>query len=141
MAENKTKATKDSVAAHLAGIASEPMREDARELVALFTKTMKCEPAMWGPSIIGFGSYHYRYDSGREGDSCLVGFAVRASGLAIYASADFDGRDALIAKLGKFKGSKGCINVKRLADIDQAVLAKIAKGAAAELKRRYPAKS
>jgi hypothetical protein len=140
MAENKTKPTKASVASYVAKIASEERRAECQALISLMSKTMKCEPAMWGPSIVGFGSYHYKYESGREGDSCLVGFAFRKTEFAIYASAEFEGRAALLAKLGKFKGSKGCLYVKHLADVDQAVLAKLLKGSAVELRRRYPLK-
>lgn len=140
MAENKTKPTKVSVASYVAAVANDDRRKDCNALIALMKKVMKCDPVMWGPSIVGFGSYHYKYDSGREGDSCVVGFSARKTEFAIYASAEFEGRPALLAKLGKFKGSKGCIYVKRVSDIDLEVLAKLVKGSAAELKRRYPSK-
>jgi hypothetical protein len=140
VAENKTKPTKLSVAAYVAAIDDEDRRKDCKALIALMQKVTRFEPVMWGAGIVGFGSYHYCYDSGREGDSCLVGFAARKTEFAIYASAEFEGRDALLAKLGKFKGSKGCMYIKRLADVDLEVLAKLLKGSAAELRRRYPVK-
>lgn len=140
MAESKTKPTKASVASYVAAVAGDDRRKDCKALIALMKKIMKCDPVMWGPSIVGFGSYHYKYESGREGDSCLVGFSARKTEFAIYASADFEGRAELLAKLGKFKGSKGCIYVKRVSDIDQDVLARLLKACAAELKRRYPSK-
>ena len=92
---------------------------------------------MWGPSIIGFGSYHYKYDSGREGDSCLTGFSSRAGDIVLYLVAEFPGRDGLLAQLGKHKAKGGCLYVKRLGDVDQKVLAAIVVAAVAERKRNH----
>lgn len=94
---------------------------------------------MWGPSIIGFGTYHYRYESGREGDAALAGFAIRKSDLTVYITAGFDGQEALLATLGKHKAAKACLYIKRLSDIDLKILEKLVARSVAEMKRRYPA--
>jgi hypothetical protein len=93
---------------------------------------------MWGPSIVGFGSYHYRYESGREGDSCLAGFSSRKGDISLYLAGGFPGRDALLAKLGKHKMGKGCLYVRRLSDVDLKVLEQLVIESIAEMKRRYP---
>ena len=93
---------------------------------------------MWGPSIVGFGSYHYKYASGHEGDSALGGFAVRGRGLVVYIAADFEGRDLLLARLGKHRTGKVCVYIRRLADVDLRVLETLVARSVAETKRRYP---
>jgi len=93
---------------------------------------------MWGPSIVGFGSYHYKYPSGHEGDSALAGFAARGSELVVYIAADFEGRDVLLAKLGKHKTGKVCVYIRRLANVDLKVLETLVARSVAETKRRYP---
>jgi hypothetical protein len=93
---------------------------------------------MWGPSIVGFGSYHYKYASGHEGDSALAGFAARGSELVVYIAADFEGRDVLLAKLGKHKTGKVCVYIRRLANVDLKVLETLVARSVAETKRRYP---
>ncbi len=93
---------------------------------------------MWGPSIVGFGSYHYQYASGHEGDSALAGFAARGSELVVYIEADFEGRDLLLAKLGKHKTGKVCVYIKRLANVDLKVLEMLVARSVTETKRRYP---
>jgi len=95
----KTKPTRVSAKSHVAAIANEEQRNDAQTLVALMRRVTKQEPRMWGPSIVGFGSYHYKYASGHEGDSALAAFAVRGRELVVYIAADFEGRDVLLAKL------------------------------------------
>jgi len=138
MTDAKTKATAASVTAHLDGVAKGDQRKDAEALVALMTKVTKEEPKMWGPSIVGFGSYHYRYESGREGDSALAGFAVRKSEFAVYIVSGFEGQEALLKKLGKHRAAKACLYIKRLADVDLKVLEKLVSISVAETKRRYP---
>ena len=101
MSVPKTKPTEVSTESHIAAIANEEQRNDAQTLVALMRRVTKQEPRMWGPSIVGFGSYHYKYASGHEGDSALAAFAVRGSELVVYIAAGFEGRDVLLAKLGK----------------------------------------
>ena len=95
------------------------------------------EPKMWGPSIVGFGSYHYVYESGREGDAPIVGFAPRGREMTLYVLADFARRDALLAKLGKHRTGKSCLYIRRLADVDLAVLEKLVAASVADRKKRY----
>lgn len=138
MAEAKTKPTAASVDKHLAAVATDAQRADAHSLIALMRRVTREEPKMWGPSIIGFGSYHYRYDSGREGDSPLTGFAARGNGFVIYVTTGFAGHESLLAKLGKHKTSTACLYIKRLADIDLKVLEALVTRSVAQMKRRYP---
>ena len=122
MAENKTKATEVSVDDFLAKVEPEQRREDGRAVRAMMER-ITGEPAkMWGPSIIGFGTLHYRYESGREGDICRIGFSPRKPQLVFYLAASLPGRDAMLAQLGKHSTGKGCLYIKRLADVNQAVL-------------------
>ncbi len=137
MAENKTQATEASVDAHLATIDDEGRRNDCAALVKLMSKVTRAQPKMWGPSIVGFGSYHYRYDSGREGDSCATGFASRKGDISIYLVAEFPGQDELLAQLGRHKMGKACLYVRKLADVDMKVLEKLVAGSVAEVRRRY----
>ena len=138
MAENKTKATDASVDEHIALIENEEQRKDCLALVKLMSKITKAKPKMWGPSIVGFGSYHYKYASGHEGDSALAGFAVRGSELVVYIAAGFEGRDVLLAKLGKHKTGKVCVYIRRLANVDLKVLETLVARSIVETKRRYP---
>jgi hypothetical protein len=137
VSELKTKPTKVSARSHIAAIAKEDQRNDAQTLLALMRRVTKQEPRMWGPSIIGFGSYHYKYASGHEGDSALAGFAVRGSELVVYV-AGFEGRDVLLAKLGKHRTGKVCVYIRRLADVDLKVLETMVARSVADMKRRYP---
>jgi len=129
MAENKTKPTKVSVSAYIAAGADEGRRADAKALVALMQKVSGEKAAMWGPSIIGFGTHHYVHDSGREGDMPIVAFSPRKPATVLYALSGAPGADALLAKLGTFKMGKGCIYIKSLADIDLKVLEKLVTAA------------
>jgi hypothetical protein len=134
---NKTKPTKVSVAAFLAKVANEQQRKDSKELVKLF-KELTGKPAkMWGPTIVGFGSYHYVYESGREGDAPLIGFSTRKPELVLYIPRYPDDED-LRAKLGKHKASAGCLYVKKLDDIDRGMLKRLAMKGIEELRKRYP---
>src|SRR5262245_8006822 len=125
MTENKTKATVASVTSYLAGIEDAARRKDCQTLTKLITKATNQKPKMWGSSIVGFGSYHYKYASGREGDYCVVGFASRKGDITIYATAGLVGRDDLLAKLGKHKVGKGCLYIRTLGDVDLNVLQQI----------------
>ena len=138
MAEPKTKPTAQSVDAHLDAIVDDARRNDCRELAARMQRATKCEPVMWGTSIVGFGRYHYKYASGHEGDTCLVGFASRKGDISVYLMCGLDGADDLLSKLGKHKRGKGCLYLKRLADVDPAVLEQLIAHSVAETKRRYP---
>jgi hypothetical protein len=122
MADNKTKPTTLSVPAFLDAITDETKRADARTLVKLMQSATGEKPKMWGPSIIGFGSYHYTYESGREGDSPLACFSPRKAATVVYGMTGFSESDALLAKLGKYTAGGGCLYIKKLADVDQSVL-------------------
>jgi hypothetical protein len=136
MAENKTKATKASVSGFIAAIADDARRADAKTLVKLMQDASGEKPAMWGPSIIGFGTHHYVYDSGREGDTPVIGFSPRKAATVLYGATGFTGADALLARLGKHTRGKGCLYIKRLSDIDGAVLkTMIVKSVAATRKK------
>lgn len=139
MSAPKTRPTKVSVEKHVAAITNEEQRKDAQALVALMRRVTGQEPRMWGPTIVGFGSYHYRYPSGHEGDSPLAAFAMRGRELVVYIEADFEGRDALLARLGKHRTGKVCVYIRRLADIDLKILERLVTRSVAETKRRYPA--
>ena len=134
----KTKSTKVSVESHIAAIKNEDQRNDAQTLVALMRRVTRQEPRMWGPSIVGFGSYHYQYASGHEGDSPLAAFAARGRELVVYIEADFEGRDILLARLGEHKTGKVCVYIRRLASVDLKVLEGLVTRSMAETKRRYP---
>jgi hypothetical protein len=137
MAENKTKVTEASVQAYVAAIEEATRREDCEALVKLMTKAAGHPAKMWGPSIVGFGSYHYRYESGREGDSCLVGFSARKGEFSIYGLHSAVNADELLARLGKHRAGKGCVYIKTLADVDSKVLGQLVASAAAEKKRQH----
>jgi hypothetical protein len=134
----KTKPTDVSAESHIAAIANEEQRNDARTLVALMRRVTRREPKMWGPSIVGFGSYHYKYATGHEGDSAITGFAVRGSELVVYIAPDFEGRDVLLAKLGKHRTGKVCVYMRRLANVDLKVLETLVVRSVADTKSRYP---
>ena len=138
MSEPKTKPTEVSAESHIAAITNEEQRSDAQTLVALMRRVTKQEPSMWGPSIVGFGSYHYKYATGDEGDSALAAFAMRGRELVVYIAESFEGRDALLAKLGKHKTGKVCVYIRRLANVDLKVLETLVARSEAETKRRYP---
>jgi hypothetical protein len=125
MATNKTVETKASVKAFVAKIADSDRRKDFGTILDLITSKLKLEPRMWGPAIVGYGSYHYVYESGREGDAPLLGLASRAGRITFYVGAEFKDREVLLQKLGKFSSGKGCIHIKRLSDIDPAVLLRL----------------
>jgi uncharacterized protein DUF1801 len=137
MAENKTRATKASVKSYLAAIKDETRRKDCVTLAAVMTKATKHPPTMWGTSIVGFGSYHYKYESGREGDACLAGFSSRKSDITIYLLADFPKQKQLLARLGKHKMSGSCLHLGTLRDVDLKVLTQLVAAAVAERKERH----
>jgi len=122
MAENKTKPTELSVAAFIDTLTDQTRRADAKALVKLMQGAAGEKPKMWGPSIIGFGSYHYTYESGREGDMPLIGFSPRKAATVLYGLRGASDSESLLAHLGKFKTEKGCLYIKKLADVDQKVL-------------------
>ena len=134
MSANKTVETKASVPRYFAQIKDEARRKDCIALADLMTEATKESPKMWGSSIVGFGSYHYRYESGGEGDTCLVGFSSRKADLTIYGLGMMDVSSDLLAQLGKYKTGKGCLYLKKLGDINPAVLRKLITDAVARKK-------
>jgi hypothetical protein len=134
MSEAKTRPTDVAVDAFLAGL-PEPQQADSRALIALMREVTGEEPRMWGPSIVGFGSYHYRYATGREGDAPLTSFSPRKQNLTVYLSYGFEEQEELLARLGKHKLGKACLYVKRLADVDQAALRELVQQSVDELRR------
>jgi Domain of unknown function (DU1801) len=137
MPENKTKPTAASVQAYLAAIPDPVRRADCQALIKLMQKLSREPPKMWGPSIVGFGSYHYKYESGREGDSCATGFSSRKPDISVYLAASFQGQEDLLARLGKHRMGKACLSIRRLSDVDSKVLEQLVAGSLAEVRRRY----
>ena len=140
MAEIKTKATTVSVKKFIESVEDEQKREDSFVLVDMMKKITKEEPKMWGPSIIGFGKYEYRYESGHGGEMCVVGFSPRKAAITIYILMGFDKTPELLKKLGKHKVSKACLYIKRLSDIDLKILEELVKMSVKEIKsyKVYP---
>ena len=128
-AELKTKENEASVEEFLNTVPDEQKRKDSFELVKLFEKATKEKAKMWGTAIVGFGSYHYKYDSGHEGDMCLVGFSPRKANLTLYVMLGGLEGNTLLEKLGKHKTGKGCLYINKLADVDLKVLSELIKKA------------
>ena len=137
MAENKTKPTDASVEDYIASRANAQQRTDCRELMVLFKKVTRHSPRMWGPSIVGYGSYRYTYESGRTGEAPLAGFAIRDRELVIYLVPEGEGQRSLLSKLGKHRMTKSCLYFKQLADLDRSALEKLVVGSIADVRRRY----
>ena len=135
MAQNKTKQTKVSPTSFIATVTSEQQRKDSKELIAMMRTITGEPPKMWGPSIVGFGKYHYVYESGREGDSCLTGFSPRKPNLVLYIG-DALQDTSMMSKLGKYKTGKGCLYIKTLDDIDRNVLRDLIAKAVDNTRRR-----
>lgn len=125
MAKNKTIQTDSNVAEFIGNVENEVKRNDSFKLIEIFKSITGFEPKMWGSSIIGFGSYHYKYASGHEGDAPLAGFSPRKDSLVLYFATEFEERESLLAQLGKHKSSKVCVYVKKLDDVDTEVLKKM----------------
>lgn len=136
-AGNKTVPTEADVATYIAAIEPGRRREEARQLLALYERVTGEPATMWGPSIIGFGEYRYKYESGREGTMCRAGFSPRKGKHSIYLIATVN-QDALLARLGKHKMERSCLYLNRLDQIDMAVLEEIIADNLAEMNRRYP---
>ncbi|MCR9130017.1 MAG: DUF1801 domain-containing protein [Alphaproteobacteria bacterium] len=140
MSENKTKPTEVAVEDFLAAVEPERKREEARELDALFRKVTGFNPVMWGPSMIGYGSYHYVYDSGREGDMFATGFSPRKAQHSIYILPGYADYAPVLERLGKHSKGKSCLYVKKLADIDLQVLAELIETGLKDLSAKWPVK-
>lgn len=135
MAELKTKVNKASVDKFLKSIKDEQKREDCYKILDIMKKATKAEPKMWGTSIVGFGSYHYKYASGREGEWMLTGFSPRKQNLTLYIMSGFDEYEGLLKKLGKHATGKSCLYIKRLEDVDTKVLKELVTKSVKHMKK------
>ena len=138
MAQIKTTKTSQSVDDFIKGVESETKRDDSRRLIDMISQLTGEKPYMYGPTIIGFGNYHYKYATGHEGDAPLAGFSPRKATLTVYVAPDFPEREKLVEKLGKCKVSVSCIYVKKLDDLDQTVLKKMITASMKHIKKMYP---
>ncbi|NHJ20930.1 MAG: DUF1801 domain-containing protein [Candidatus Lokiarchaeota archaeon] len=137
MTELKTKPTKKNVDEFLKKVENATKREDSFKILKLMEKVTNEKPVMWGDSIVGFGSYHYKYASGREGDWPLVGFSPRKQNLTLYIMSGFEGYDEILSKLGKFKIGKSCLYINKLKDIDIDNLKELVSESVKYMKRQY----
>jgi len=138
MAENKTKPTNFSEATFIDTLTDQARRADAKALVKMMQSAAGEKPKMWGASIIGFGSHHYRYESGREGDMPVVAFSPRKAATVLYGMTGFSEAASLLAKLGRHTTGKGCLYIKNLADVDQCVLEALVVKSLASKRARHP---
>lgn len=136
-AELKTKKNEASVEDFLNGISDEQKREDSKKISALMQKITGEEPKMWGDSIVGFGTYHYKYESGREGDWMRIGFSPRKANLTLYIMDGFEKYDELMSNLGKYKTGKSCLYIKRLSEIDLKILNELIKESTKHFEEKY----
>jgi hypothetical protein len=137
VAKNKTNPGDASVDAYLAAIDKQERRSDCRAIAALMSRITQAPPVMWGTSIVGFDSYHYKYGSGREGDACVTGFSSRKGDISIYLSAAGADQDHLLTQLGRHKMGKACLSIRQLADVDLTILERLIVASVAEIKRLY----
>ena len=140
MAENKTKPTKQSVTAFVNGIDDAQKRADIKKVAAMMRRVTGARAAMWGSSIVGYGQYHYKYASGREGDYMLTGYSPRKQALTVYIIAGFGKFEPLMKKLGKYKTGKSCLYIKRLADVDEKILERLIDGSVKFMRKNYETK-
>lgn len=137
MPGNKTKPTGASVEDYIASRASEQQRGDCERLMVLLGRVTRETPYMWGPSIVGYGTYGYTYDSGHSGEAPVTGFAIRGRDLVVYLMAEDGAQTALLSRVGKHRMGKSCLYFKRLADLDESVLEQLVAGSVAAVRRRY----
>lgn len=140
MTENKTQATKQSAEDFIATVEPDTRRTEAQVLLALFRKVTGWEPVMWGPAIVGFGEYHYKYDSGREGDFMATGFSPRKAKLSIYILPGYQDYSDILSRLGKHSTGKSCLYINKLEDIDLDVLGELIAAGVRDLSKIYPVK-
>lgn len=140
MAENKTKPTKLNVTAFINGIDDRQKRRDARKLAAMMREATGARARMWGPSIVGFGQYHYKYASGREGDFMITGFSPRKQAMTLYVIPGFTHFGTLMDKLGKYKTGKSCLYIKSLSDVDEEVLKRLIERSVQYMRKNYETK-
>ena len=138
MAELKTKPTKVSVTAFLNSVDGDERRADCKALVKMIKKVTGEDPRMWGPSIVGFGKYHYKYASGHEGDMCIAGFSPRSAALTLYLMPGFEASRKTMQRLGKYKSGKSCLYIKKLSDVDTAVLEELVADSVRQVRKMYP---
>ena len=138
MAEAKTVPTRASVTAFINAVADERRRKDCRAILKLMREVTGEKPVMWGPSIVGFGKYHYKYGSGHQGECCVTGFSPRKQALTLYVMAGFDGQHELMQKLGKYKTGKCCLYVKKLDDVDLPTLKTLIRESVQHVKTLFP---
>jgi hypothetical protein len=139
MSKNKTRVTHASVEDYIGTRASDPQRADCKALMSIFKRVTRHPPKMWGPSMVGFGSCRYTYESGRTGEMFLAGFAIRGRDLVVYLLADDREQKARLSKLGKHKMGKSCLYFKRLADLDKRILEELIANSVQGVTRRYGA--
>lgn len=139
MARQKTTATDERVDEFIRARGSESQQEDCALLIGLFEKLTGETPKMWGPSIVGFGAYTYRYESGRTGESCLTGFSIRGKKLVVYLIAEGDDQERLLAELGKHTMGKACLYFTQLSDLNLKVLEELVRNSLGALRARHPA--
>ena len=137
MADNRTLPSGASVTAFMAAIDDPRMRADAKKVAAMMRRATGKRARMWGPSIVGYGSYHYRYESGREGDFMITGFSPRRQALTIYIMPGFSRFAELMSKLGKYRTGKSCLYLRRLADVDEAVLERLINESVRYMRAHY----
>jgi hypothetical protein len=137
MADNKTKETDASVDQYLSAIESDERRKDCETIAMLMSRITQAPAKMWGTSIVGFGCYHYTYESGREGDASLVGFSSRKADISVYLAASGANQESLLAQLGRHKMAKCCLSIRKLADVDMNILKQLITESVLEVKRRY----
>ncbi len=138
MAKNKTTETQNSIVDFLTTITDEKKRKDFLAIINLIKEHTGLEPKMWGTSIVGFGSYYYKYESGHEGDAALLGIASRANSITLYLGFGFDNREELLSKFGKHKVSGGCVHIQKLEDADTSILIKMVKNSIEYKRKHYP---
>lgn len=136
--EQKTKETEMSVMEFIETVGNPKKREDAYKLLKIFEETTGHEAKMWGPSIIGFGSYHYQYESGHEGDAPLVGFSPRKAKISLYFATGDTEREKLLERFGKHTSGKSCVYINKLADVNEEVLKQLIEQSVAFLQKLYP---
>ncbi len=137
MAELKTKETKASVEKFLNTVSDKKKREDCFKILEMMKQVTKEEPKMWGSSIVGFGNYHYKYESGHEGDTCITGFSPRKQNLTLYIMPGFERYEELMKKLGKYKTGVSCLYIKKLEDVDEKVLKELMVSSFKYMKAKY----
>lgn len=138
MSDNKTGPTEIDPRAHVAALDHPGRRADAEKLIEMMARLTGEKPRMWGPTIVGFGRYHYRYDSGREGEAPVAGFAPRKAETVVYLVGEIPDQAVLLARLGKHRTGKACLYIKRLEDVDIAVLEELIVKSIAAIRAKYP---